>query len=161
MSVKIKQKNPNWLAKLSRKYDDDYAVKVGFPKSTKSIEYPNGMSVVDVAMINNFGSNSRNIPARPFMSLAKKPAIEAIQKPILQMTHFLNKGKITKKKMAEVVSPLVVSAFKKTITDLREPPNAASTIRKKKSDNPLIDTGLMKNSLTSEVVKMKRNGEVE
>lgn len=162
MSVRIKQTNPNWLKRLERRYDKDYAIKVGYPASkTKSIEYPDGTSLVQVAMLNNFGSSSQNIPARPFMRLAKPAAIKVIKKPLKKMTHFLNTGKMTKKRMAEILAPLAVAEFKKTITNLREPPNAPSTIAAKRSSNPLIDTGLLRNSLTSVIVKMKKNGEVE
>jgi hypothetical protein len=36
---------------------------------------------------------------------------------------------------------------KQEITDLRTPPNAESTIRAKGSDNPLIDTGALRQSI--------------
>lgn len=46
-------------------------------------------------------------------------------------------------------------AIKQYITDLDSPPNAASTVRKKGSSNPLIDTGNMRDSVTSAVVRKK------
>jgi len=40
---------------------------------------------------------------------------------------------------------------KQQITDLRSPPNAQSTIERKGSSNPLIDTGLMRQTVTYKV----------
>jgi hypothetical protein len=45
--------------------------------------------------------------------------------------------------------------IKNKITSLKEPPNAKSTIRKKKSDNPLIDTTQMRNSVGSIIATEK------
>lgn len=45
----------------------------------------------------------------------------------------------------------VASDIRKTITAVREPPNAPSTIARKGSSNPLIDTGAMRNWVRSRV----------
>ena len=63
--------------------------------------------------------------------------------------------KITRGEAAigQVVSKLGILAkgdIQQSIVDLRDPPNAASTIRAKGSSNPLIDTGEMKNSVDYE-----------
>lgn len=43
---------------------------------------------------------------------------------------------------------IMVGDIQKEITDLQEPPNAESTIKKKNGkSNPLIDTGIMRNSV--------------
>lgn len=47
---------------------------------------------------------------------------------------------------------LIASLIKKKITDLRDPPNAPSTIARKGSSNPLIDTGRMRASVAHEVI---------
>lgn len=46
---------------------------------------------------------------------------------------------------------VIESEIKATITRGVAPPNAASTIRRKKSSKPLIDTGRLRASITSEV----------
>lgn len=45
----------------------------------------------------------------------------------------------------------VVADVQRKITALREPPNAPSTIAQKGSDNPLIDTGRLRQSIDFEV----------
>ena len=47
---------------------------------------------------------------------------------------------------------------KKTLTDLRTPPNAPSTIKAKGSSNPLIDTGELRSKISSTVVPKKVKG---
>ena len=42
---------------------------------------------------------------------------------------------------------LFKNAIQREITNLKEPPNAESTIFKKGSSNPLIDTGLMRSKV--------------
>lgn len=47
------------------------------------------------------------------------------------------------------VGERMASDLRRKITTLREPPNAPSTIEKKGSSNPLIDTGAMRQSVRS------------
>jgi len=51
----------------------------------------------------------------------------------------------------EAVGVVAAVAVKVYMTDLKTPPNAASTIRKKGSSNPLIDSGAMRQSVTHKV----------
>lgn len=152
MPVKIRQKNPNALKKLLDRRKKSFEIAIGFPASkTKSIEYPDGTPVTMVAAVNNFGSPSQGIPTRPFMSLAKDPTIK-MAKPLLKKgLRMIDKGQLSNEKLANMIGVKAVSIFKNTIVKLREPPNSPVTVKLKKSDNPLIDTGLMVNSLTYEI----------
>lgn len=88
------------------------------------------------------------IPARPFMSLAQEPMIEATAGIAETLIPALNAGKITPHQLLKEMGPPAVGAMKNTIVELDSPPNAASTIRKKKSDNPLEDSGRLDQSIT-------------
>lgn len=46
-------------------------------------------------------------------------------------------------------------AIRQYMRDLKSPPNAASTVRKKGSNNPLIDSGNLVQSVTSKVTRKK------
>lgn len=166
--VKIKQTHPNALKKIAKRYKDDYIVAVGWPSGTgsNSIKYPtenkrgkrvkDPMRVVDVAAINEFGSTSLNIPARPFMALSKEPALKKIKPLIKGLTHLVNVGKMTKKRMAKLVGADVVPVFQNTIVNLKTPPNSPKTIALKQSSNPLFDSGLMTDTLTFGVRKVDK-----
>ena len=119
---------------------------VGFFKEAK---YRNGTPVAEVAAMQEFGTAT--IPERPFFRKANVAIKPALRKKILS---FLKKGDdyiLTETDMAKL-GMAHEAEIKEIITALRSPPNAASTINKKQSDNPLIDTGLMRNSVTSKVV---------
>lgn len=155
-STKTTSTNPNWLKDKLKQYKEVQDVlAVGFPKGTDgaSTRYPDGTQVAFVATVNNFGSKSRNIPKRPFMSLSKKPALEKVLPIQNRLLPKFNEGKITAAQILETCGPFAVSEFQKTITDLKTPPNSDETIARKKSSNPLIDTGLMRQTVTYVVRK--------
>lgn len=154
MSVTIKQKNPGWLQKLLKAYDNQDVLAVGYPAGeTGSIRYPDGTSVILVAAVNNFGSQGRKIPARPFMTEGAEPAIEATQPIAAALIPLLNQGKVTPAEILKQMGPFAEAAFKKKLTDGPWKGNEDSTKEKKGSSRPLIDTGLLRNSLTHVVRK--------
>lgn len=53
------------------------------------------------------------------------------------------------------VGLVAVGFVQKYMTDLRSPPNAASTIKKKGSSNPLIDSGALRQSVTYKITTSK------
>lgn len=155
MSVVIKQTNKGWLEKLLKSYGQEAELAIGWPRSTEAvgIRYPDGTSVVLVAAVNNFGSSSRGIPARPFMSESAQPAVIATQPVAETMIRIVNRGKATIEDALTEMGPYAVGAFQTTITDHAWVPNAPRTVLEKGSDKPLIDTALMRNSLTFVVRK--------
>jgi len=112
------------------------------------------ISVLEVAAMNEFGTSK--IPARPFIKLSKPKLTERSNKLIRPLVKKLNKGAITKKGIGEILANKLPNIIKKTITDLRDPPNAELTILLKRSANPLIDTTLMR-SLVTGVVRKESN----
>jgi phage gpG-like protein len=109
--------------------------------------------VAFVAAVNNFGSASRNIPARPFMTESAAPALKATAPVAAIMVKAVNRGKATVEQALQEMGPFAVGAFQTTITDTAWVPNAARTVREKQSAKPLIDTGLLRSSLTFVVRK--------
>jgi hypothetical protein len=61
---------------------------------------------------------------------------------------------------ANMIGAKAAAIMKNTIRDLKEPPNAPSTVAKKKSANPLVDTGLLMQSVTWELRKHKKQVEI-
>ena len=60
-------------------------------------------------------------------------------------------GKMTKYDALQMMGQLIEGEIKRTIINLRAPQNAKSTIAKKGSANPLVDTGLLGGSIRYEV----------
>ena len=114
-------------------------VEVGFFKGTHT--YPNGKDVTEVARDNDKGT--KRIPERPFMIPAGN---KAANKTINITVHSIAGGMDEQQALSKA-GELFVGFIQKEITNLKEPPNAESTILKKGSSNPLIDTGLMRSKV--------------
>ncbi len=118
------------------------SVDVGFFSSAK---YPDGTPVAFVAVINEFGTS--RIPERPFFRNAIDGAHEDLLAAIKAAVDPIDMEFTTV--IAGRVGLVMQGRIQKSITTLREPPNAPSTIvRKKGKSNPLINTGFMRGSVT-------------
>lgn len=114
-------------------------VDVGF--FVGSAKYKGGKDVTTVARENDKGT--KRIPERPFMIPA---GIKAANKTINITVSSIVSGMDEKQALSRA-GILFKNAIQREITDLKEPPNAESTILKKGSSNPLIDTGLMRSKV--------------
>lgn len=150
MTAKVIQKNPGWLAKLLKSYDNKEVLAVGYPASeTGGIAYPDGTPVTLVAAVNNYGSQSMGIPARPFMQEGAVAAIAGDAGNVAaELIPLLNKGKITPAQILKEMGPFAEASFKGVFTGVSWTPNADYTVLRKGSSQPLIDTGLLRNTLT-------------
>ena len=103
------------------------------------------MYVAQVARYNEFGTSK--IPMRPFF----RNAINTnTKKWFASMQQLL---KANDDRVLEKVGEIARGDIVQSITTLNTPPNKQSTINTKKSSNPLIDTGLMRRSVTYKVSK--------
>jgi len=127
-----------YLANLSQKVATGGVVQVGF---LENATYPDGTSVAMVAAVNDWGHG--DTPSRPFFRnmIAEK---EDGWGPAM--------GKMLKTTDYNVVATLrymgdgIKGQLQTSILDLWAPPLAASTVKKKGFDKPLIDTSHMINS---------------
>lgn len=107
------------------------------------------MTVATLGAIQHFGND--RIPARRWLDegaeTGTKEYLETIQEGI--------KDGLDSKQIMARVGVEAEGAIKQYITDLDTPPNKPSTIKRKGSSNPLIDSGNMRNSVTSVVVSKK------
>ena len=127
-------------------------VHVGFFDESK---YDNGTPVPNVAAWNEFGTESRKgntqSPPRPFMRNSNRRMKPRVKKFLRERVdpHTM----VVTRQLAGQVGTLLVNDVKRSIVELRNPPLAESTIKKKGSTNPLIDDGVMKDSTTYKVIK--------
>lgn len=87
------------------------------------------------------------IPARPWLEPGVASATEEI---IATVRDGIEAGQLPDDTL-EAVGAVAVGAVKQYMTDLKTPPNAKSTIAKKGSNNPLIDKGHLRSSVTHKV----------
>lgn len=126
--------NPHDLVKVKGK------LQIGFFESAK---YPNGTYVAQVARFNEFGTNK--IPMRPFFRNAINKNVKKWFSSLKQLSQ--------NDKALNMLGEIIRSDIVNSITILDTPANAESTILQKGSSNPLIDTGLMRRSVTYKVEK--------
>lgn len=144
-TVKGGEKANKAMAELARKLGKPMSLRVGF---LEKATYPDGTPVGMIAAINEFGAPSRNQPPRPFfrnMIAAKQNEWPAAIAGVFKASNY------DAAKTFDIVGAAIAGQLRQSITDLMSPPLAASTIRRKGFDKPLIDTGHMLKSVDHEV----------
>lgn len=92
-----------------------------------------------------------NIPPRPWLT----PGVESATQDIIGTIAECLKSGVSQENTMNQIGAVAAGATQQYITDLQTPPNAPSTIEKKGSSNPLIDTGSMRSSVTWKVTSDK------
>lgn len=136
------------LRDISLSISDIPSIKVGVPKEGA---YPDGTPIETVGFVNEFGSEANNIPERSFL---RSTIIDNNDKYVEMMEKGLDgvvQGKTDVDTMVNLIGITAEGDVKDKITDLKTPPNTESTIKKKKSSNPLVDTGLLRSSIIYEI----------
>ncbi len=106
--------------------------------------------LVDIAMWNELGTV--NIPSRPFMRDSVDKHIAAINHVLTAQKDALLNG-ASAREILETVGLFQQDLIQTEIEQGDFVENAKSTIRRKGSDKPLVDTGRMKNSVLYYIVK--------
>jgi len=105
--------------------------------------------VAEVAIWNHYGTDT--IPARPFISAtiaAKRAEIEALESRLVAGVFA---GKLTEEKALGLLGAYIQREIVAQINTFFPPENAESTIRKKGSSKPLIDTKQLVGSIRYEL----------
>ena len=127
---------------------DQLEVRVGYQEGAT---YPDGTSVTEVAMWNELGTV--NSPPRPFIRQTVDGNEAKFQTKMKSVATKLANGS-TSDKVLDELGVFAKGLLQKEIKDGEFVPNAPSTVAKKDSDRPLIDTGLLRQSATY-VIKKK------
>ncbi len=125
---------------------------VGLPKDASP--YPDGTSVIMVGIVHEFGSSDGKIPERSFL----RSSLDENRETFLKFwKDGAAKSILTLNKNSKDVLPLLgqmmQAAVQQKIVTLRSPALKLQTIINKKSSNPLIDTGHMRQSIRWEFKK--------
>lgn len=113
---------------------------------------PNGADMVTVAAVQEFGSPMHNIPSRPFMRTTADRTSATLPDLIEAQYTDLIAGS-TAHKMLVQIGGWYQMQMKVTLLTGPWTPNAPRTIRKKGSDTPLVDTGLLQMSIRYELAQ--------
>lgn len=133
------------LGKLKR-----LQVRVGFQQG--DAQEDDGTDICDVAMWNELGTS--NAPSRPFMRDSVDDNIDKINAFLKVQLKKLVTGGTDAESVLKAIGVFQKGLVQKQIIDGDFEPNAPSTIKRKGSDKPLVDTGRMRQSVNF-VVKEK------
>ena len=128
---------------LAQKVSRGGTLEVGFMSNAK---YPDGTSVALVAAIQEFGS--ARIPPRPFfrnMIAAKSAGWGPSAARILVNTNYDTRATL------DMLGIGISDQLRASINSNTPPPNAPSTVARKGFSQTLIDTAMMRNSVTYRV----------
>lgn len=136
------------LNKALNKLNTDKFITVGVHESDNA-RGGDSMTNARLGAIQHYGND--HIPARPWLDTGVASGTPNIVDTIsdgledgLEMDQILNR-----------VGVVAVAAVQDYMTEIDTPPNAPSTIAKKGSANPLIDTGELKQSVTYDITNSK------
>lgn len=119
---------------------------MGVPLVSVGVRGDTDSDLVTIAAANEFGTRDGHVPERSFL----RSTADAHQAKYLDMLRDavddVLDGRSPDRSLRRLGS-VAVGDVQRTIRDIKQPPNAPSTIRKKGSDNPLIDTGRLRQSI--------------
>lgn len=121
---------------------DKSHTKIGVQKSTNARK--DGLHNAEIGVWNEFGT--KNIPERPHYRLTFTQNLKKAQKLGAKLYKQVQKNQKSPKQALGILGEWYLGKLKDTIVAIKNPPNAPATIKKKKSSNPLIDTGEYLNS---------------
>lgn len=127
-------------------------VRVGFQQGQAFSE--DGVDMVDIAAWNEVGN--AHTPARPFLRKSVDENETLINNFCRQQLRELTEGRISSQSVLNRIGAMQVGLVQDKITDGDYAPNAQSTIQRKGSDKPLIDTGRMRQSVHF-VIRLKED----
>lgn len=119
----------------------DLEVQVGFQGDQ---QYEDGTSIAEVAAYNEFGSS--DTPERPFMRQSFENHESELQAACDQVNRRLAQGGSAEQALQQI-GAVAKGLVQDEIVNGGFAPNAESTIKKKGSEQPLIDTGTMRQSV--------------
>lgn len=136
------------VAQLKERAFGGHVVRVGFPAGPTEED---GTPVALVAAVHEFGSTARNIPERSFLRSSVRENIAKYIKINKGNLQRVVNGKIRMRHALELLGQVAAGDVKRTIRNGDFAPLQQATIDRKGSSKPLIDTGMMLQSVTYEV----------
>lgn len=140
----------NWEGVQARLEELQRRLSVGDQSVKAGVLGSEGSDLVMIAATMEYGSPSKNIPARAFMrkSLASRRLVSNVRN--IAARYFA--GKIDLDRALNQVGISAVGVIQQAIGSNIAPPNAPATIARKGSSATLIDTGRLRQSISYEIV---------
>jgi hypothetical protein len=125
----------------------------------EAVADPKALSLVQIAAINEFGGG--NVPERSYLRstfdekarVYRRRLTRGLEQAVDAAIVRNGKGTMTAtlERALQTLGTQVARDVQMKVRDLRDPPNAAITIERKGSSNPLVDTGRLRGSIDWEI----------
>lgn len=126
-------------------------VEVGILEADGGKAHGGGVTVADVATFAEFGTETE--PERSFLRAWFDEHEDDVRQQIARLAPSVVHGGRTPEQVLELVGLWAVGEIQKRIAQGVPPPNAPSTIAQKGSSTPLVDTGVLRSSVSHRVAK--------
>lgn len=127
---------------------------VGIPSDAKRHDDNPNIGLAEIAFIMEKGSAVNNIPARPFMQQTRQRNEKRMMGLSKKLLKAISNGSTTAMDAIKKLGGTYEGAMKRIFIEGSFAPNAPATVRRKKSNRPLIDTGLLRQSTKYKVAKV-------
>ena len=104
--------------------------------------------LIDIANINEFGTDDGHVPARSFIRAWFDEAEPKLRTELIGLMRSVLAGKKTKAEILNILGQAAVGQVQERISNQIPPPNAEETIKRKGSSTPLIDSGALRSAVT-------------
>lgn len=129
-------------------------IKVGILAAEGDKAYDDGVTVLQVAIWNEFGTE--HIPERSFLRAWFDENEAKCREAVKRMAEAVIAGKYQPDQALQLLAQRFVGEIQKRMAQGIPPPNAPSTIARKGSSKPLINTGQLRSSISYSVEGKKQ-----
>lgn len=134
------------ILELQKRLQKNSAVYVGLPKGAGS--YEDGTPIAVIGAVQEFGSADGHIPERSFLRVPLRANVALFNKIMRELLPQVVDGQMTMRQLMESVGARGAAVSQEAISAGIAPANAPSTIARKGSSTPLVDTGFMRQQIT-------------
>jgi hypothetical protein len=150
MNINTEVRGGEKLAKKLKQIQDRLTSKtrvlVGLPAGTGN--YEDGVPIVVIGAVHEFGSADGRIPERSFLRVPLHQNADNIKKGFAALSGQVTRGEISAFQMLDQMGARAVGYCQEAIETGIAPSNAPSTIKRKGSATPLIDKGILRSKIT-------------
>lgn len=141
------------VAEIVAQHRGASAVAVGIQGAQATAAHDGGsLSTADIGMVHEFGLG---VPERAFMRRTFETRAADINKLGVALERRMVRNETAMDVALKTIGAAVVGFVQATIANGVPPPNAPATVARKGSSTPLVDTGQLRNSITSEIRRGK------
>lgn len=132
------------LREIQQRLTDQKRVYVGLPEGSGDSE--DGTPLVEIGAIHEFGA--QHIPERSFLRVPLRAAQKEFSLAFRRIMPKVARGELTIEQALDQIGAKAAATSQEAISAGIDPANAESTVKRKGSSKPLIDTGRLRQAIT-------------